>query len=43
MFNKLNKDQALDLLNKEEFKRKTVSFYRYVKIENPSKLRDDLY
>ena len=43
MFNKLNKDQALDLLNKEKFKRKTVSFYRYVKIENPSKLRDDLY
>ena len=43
MFNKLNKEQALDLLNKENFKRKTVSFYRYVKIENPSKLRDDLY
>jgi len=43
MFNKLNKEQALDLLNKEKFKRKTVSFYKYVIIKNPSKLRDDLY
>ncbi len=43
MFNKLNKEQALDLLNKEKFKRKTVSFYKYVMIKNPSKLRDDLY
>ena len=43
MFNKLNKEQALDLLSKEKFKRKTVSFYKYVMIKNPSKLRDDLY
>lgn len=43
MFNKLNKEQALQLLNKECFKRKTVSFYKYVIIANPNKLRDSLY
>ena len=43
MFNKLNKEQALHLLNKESFKRKTVSFYKYVIIEKPNELRDNLY
>ncbi len=43
MFNKLSKDQAVDLLKDEDFKRKTVSFYRYVILENPNKLRDELY
>ena len=43
MFNKLSKEQALQLLEKECFKRKTVSFYRYVLINNPDKLRDELY
>ena len=31
------------MLKKENFKRKTVSFYRYVIIDNPHKLRDSLY
>ncbi len=43
MFNKLSKKQAIDLLKKENFKRKTVSFYRYVIIDRPDKLRDQLY
>ena len=43
MFNKLSKNQGLQLLQKEGFERKTVSFYRYVIINNPSKLRDELY
>tara|TARA_B100001142_G_scaffold329900_1_gene394980 strand:+ start:2536 stop:3576 length:1041 start_codon:yes stop_codon:yes gene_type:complete len=43
MFNKLSKKQAMELLKKENFKRRTVSFYRYVILENPDKLRDDLY
>tara|TARA_B100001758_G_scaffold105218_1_gene90095 strand:+ start:7673 stop:8713 length:1041 start_codon:yes stop_codon:yes gene_type:complete len=43
MFNKLSKKQALKLLNKENFKRKTVSFYRYVILEDVEKLRDELY
>jgi len=43
MFNKLNKEQGLKLLEQEDFKRKTVSFYRYVIIDSPADLRDELY
>ena len=43
MFNKLSKKQAVQLLKKENFKRITISFYRYVIIDNPQKLRDALY
>ena len=43
MFNKLSKDQCVDLLNKETFKRKTISFYRYIILEDLEKLRDNLY
>ena len=43
MFNKLNKEQGLKLLEQEGFKRKTVSFYRYVIIDFPYDLRDELY
>ena len=43
LFNKLSKEQAIKLLKKENFKRKTISFYRYVIIDNPHKLRDSLY
>ena len=41
--NKLSKDQALKKLSSESFFRKTVSFYRYVIVENPYQFRDDLY
>jgi len=43
MFNKLSKEQGLKLLAQEDFKRKTVSFYRYVIINSTSNLRDELY
>tara|TARA_B110000240_G_scaffold155364_1_gene172524 strand:+ start:2857 stop:3903 length:1047 start_codon:yes stop_codon:yes gene_type:complete len=43
MFNKLSKQQGLKLLDQEGFKRKTVSFYRYVIIDSPYELRDELY
>ena len=43
MFNKLSKKQAVDLLKHENFNRKTVSFYRYVILDKPAKLRDELY
>ena len=43
MFNKLSKDQCLDLLNKEKFNRITVSFYKYIFLENLEIMRDDLY
>ena len=43
MFNKLSKKQCLDLLEKETFSRVTVSFYKYVVLENLDNLRDNLY
>lgn len=43
MFNKLSKEQGLALLEKEDFSRKTVSFYRYVILDAPFDLRDELY
>ena len=43
MFNKLSKEQCLALLEKETFNRITVSFYRYIILENLEKLRDHLY
>lgn len=43
LHNKLNKEQLLQKLESENFKRKTLSFYRYVKIKNPIEFRDQLY
>ncbi|MEZ7929484.1 MAG: hypothetical protein QMC12_03335, partial [Flavobacteriales bacterium] len=43
MFNKLSKEQGLKLLEQEGFERKTISFYRYVIIDSPYELRDELY
>ena len=43
LFNKLSKEEALKRLYAEDFKRVTVSFYRYVMIEDPSALRDLLF
>ena len=43
MFNKLSKELALKKLHEEQFARRTISFYRYVIIDNPIELRDSLY
>ena len=43
MFNKLSKELALKKLYEEQFARRTISFYRYVIIDNPIELRDSLY
>ncbi|MBT6013568.1 MAG: rhodanese-related sulfurtransferase [Flavobacteriales bacterium] len=43
MFNKLSKEQCEDLLEKETFKRVTVSFYKYIILEDLPELRDNLY
>ena len=43
LLNKLSKEEALKRLHAEDFKRVTVSFYRYVMIEDPSALRDVLF
>ncbi|MEK7673027.1 MAG: rhodanese-related sulfurtransferase [Patescibacteria group bacterium] len=43
LFNKTNKDELKKKLEKDATKRTTLSFYRYVKIENPETLRNELY
>jgi UPF0176 protein len=41
--NKLNREQALQKLAAETFSRQTVSFYRYVRIDDPAALRDQVF
>lgn len=41
--NRINKEELKARLAQETFERTTVSFYRYVKIENPKELRDQLF
>ena len=42
-YNKLNREAGEKKLAEEKFKRITLSFYKYVIIENASELRDELY
>lgn len=41
--NRINKSVLKDRLNHEALSRNTISFYRYVTIENPQALRDELF
>ncbi len=41
--NRINKDELKRRLAQENIERITVSFYKYVKIENPQELRDSLF
>ena len=43
LFNRKNKAQLIQEQLKETFKRKTCSFYRYIKIADPPSMRDILY
>lgn len=43
LHNKYNKEENLKRLYAETFKRTTISFYRYVNIENPQEFRDTIY
>ena len=43
LFNKLGKEEAIARLNSEDFKRITVSFYKYIIITDPYQFRDDLF
>ena len=43
LHNKLNKEEAMKKLHAENFKRTTLSFYRYVILEDPQTFRDDLF
>jgi UPF0176 protein len=43
LYNRVNKKELRKKVAAETFKRVTLSFYRYVYIENPTKLRDELF
>lgn len=43
LYNRVNKKELKRKLQEEAFKRITVSFYRYVIIENPNEFRDRLF
>lgn len=43
LHNRVNKKELKERLMKETIKRITLSFYRYVKIENPELLRDEMF
>lgn len=43
LYNKYGKEELIEQLNQEEFLRTTISFYRYVIIEQTEELRNTLY
>ena len=43
LYNKKNKEQLKEQLYNEQFRRITLSFYRYTTLENLIDLRDQLY
>lgn len=43
LHNKLSKEEAVKKLHNEIFRRTTLSFYRYVILEDPQKFRDNLF
>lgn len=43
LINKLGRKELLELRKKETFQRKTLSFYRYISIENPEVFRNTLF
>ena len=43
LYNKLSPAQLREKLENEDFKRKTISFYRYVILDDPQQMRDTLY
>lgn len=43
LYNKLSREELIRKLQSETFKRKTISFYRYVNIAQPDEMRDMLY
>lgn len=43
LINRLSPEELKERLSKETFKRKTISFYRYIIIDNPQELRNELY
>ncbi len=43
LYNKKGREEAIEDLNNESFKRITVSFYRYVYLDDPKAFRDELF
>ena len=43
LYNQKNKKELLDNIKNEEFNRITLSFYKYVNLNNLNELRDELY
>ncbi|MCL3779927.1 rhodanese-related sulfurtransferase [Prolixibacteraceae bacterium JC049] len=43
LYNKVDRKILMERLQNEPFQRKTISFYRYVIIDNPQEFRDKLY
>lgn len=43
LHNRINKKELKEQLSRDETPRKTLSFYRYVKIESPDEFRNELY
>lgn len=43
LYNKKSREQLIQELSEESFKRVTLSFYRYVYLDNPQEFRDQLY
>lgn len=43
LYNRFDRKELLRRLHAETFKRRTISFYRYVRIDQPVEFRDDLY
>ncbi len=43
LYNKLGPEELKKRLENEDFERTTVSFYKYVIIDNPQELRNQLY
>lgn len=43
LFNRVNKKELKEKLRNDTIARRTFSFYRYVNIENPKELRDELF
>ena len=43
LYNQKNKEELIEILENENFKRSTVSFYKYVELNNLENLRDHLF
>ena len=43
LINRLGREELQKRLENEKFKRTTVSFYKYVKLQNPTEVRDSLF